>query len=201
LSCRQSQKIPENFDYGKTENGVYTNKYFDMEVPVPDKWVVQNKEQTEALIQKDNEAIEKSNKELTPQIKTGKVRSATLLAVFKNRTDSLTSEFNASILIRAENLGTIPGIKTGVDYLAQVEKLMRKARMGYQITPGFTSKKIGGKEFDVLRVTRNEGEVRDIKQLYHATIDKGFALAIIISFDTDQQAEELHDILHNIKFR
>ena len=43
LSCSdQNKKLPDNFDFGKIENGSYKNDYFDMEVLFNPNWIVQD---------------------------------------------------------------------------------------------------------------------------------------------------------------
>jgi len=40
---------PENFDYGRVEDGTYRNDYFGFTFKLPANWVVQSKEQTQDL--------------------------------------------------------------------------------------------------------------------------------------------------------
>ena len=56
--CKQT---PKNFDYGKIENGVYRNNYFDFEIPVPANWAVQNREQVQELQKTGEELIDAGN--------------------------------------------------------------------------------------------------------------------------------------------
>src|SRR5438552_17365781 len=88
-ACKQSSKIPENFDYGKIENGVYSNNYFDFEIPIPEKWVVQDKEQVKQLQKEGEDLIAEKDKELAKKIKAGDISSAILLTVFRNRIDTV----------------------------------------------------------------------------------------------------------------
>src|ERR1044072_4927833 len=74
--CKQK---PKNFDYGKIENGVYTNNYFDFEIPVPPTWAVQNKEQVQKLQKTGEELISGKDKELGAKIKAAEVTTAILL--------------------------------------------------------------------------------------------------------------------------
>ena len=90
--CKQQ---PKNFDYGKIENGVYANSYFDFEIPVPPTWSVQNKEQVQQLQKTGEELVSGSNKELGAKIKAADIRTAILLTVFRNKTDAVTDKFDS----------------------------------------------------------------------------------------------------------
>ena len=61
------------------------------------------------------------------------------------------------------------------------------------------SKKIGNRDFDVMKATRSINGTESVKQLYCSRIDKGFALSFIISYLNDAQEDELMDILHSVK--
>lgn len=200
IGCKDSGKIPDNFDYGKTENGVYRNDFFKFQVPVPADWSIQNKEQTEEIRKRGRQMMEDANKDFADKISASDVRSATLLTVFKYPVDSAAMEFNPSFMIVSENMAGAKGIKRGQDYLEQAKKLMFQSNMGYRVTPGFTKEKIDNREFDVMETVNNYGGQEDVKQLYYATIDKGFALVTIISFATEEQEAELKKTLGQIKF-
>ena len=190
---------PKNFDYGKTENGVYTNNYFDFEIPVPPNWVVQNKEQVQQLQKTGEELVSGSNKELGAKIKAADIRTAILLTVFKNKTDAVTEKFNSSFIILSENLGGMP-IKKGSEYLAHAKEIMQQSNMSYQFAPNYASEKIGNREFDRMDVSLG-GQTPNVQQSYYSVIDKDFALSIIISYEDDEQKAELKNIINKIKFR
>ena len=194
--CKQQ---PKNFDYGKIENGVYANSYFDFEIPVPSNWAVQNKEQVQQLQKNGEELVSGNNKELGAKIKAADVRTAMLLTVFKNKTDTVTDKFNSSFIILSENLGGMP-VKKGSDYLAHAKEIMQQSNMSYQFAPDYSTEKIGNKEFDRMDVALN-GQPENVRQSYYSIIDRNFALSIIISYGDDEQKAELKNIINKIKFR
>lgn len=197
--CKQSPKVPENFDYGKIENGVYSNNYFDFEIPVPDKWVVQNQEQVKQLQKQGEDLIAGNNKELAAKVKAANVGTAILLTVFKNKTDSNINEFNSSFIILAENLGN-SGVKKAEDYLVHAKAIMQQSSISYQFSPDFFSERIGNKEFEGMNTAMNSNGVT-VQQVYYSMIDKNFAVSMIISFARDEQKRELKDIINKIKFK
>jgi hypothetical protein len=198
--CRHSSRIPGDFDYGKVENGIYINKYFDMEVSVPSGWIVQSKKQADRVLNKEYKAIEETNKEIACRTQKSAASTAVLLFVFKHSSDSVTNGYNPYFIVMAEKLDSLSGIKTGIDYLENEKNLMHQAKTGYFVTSDYSLKNIGNKEFDVLRFTKSIGEQMDVKRVYHVWIEKGFALDIIISFAFEEQEKELMDVLRKIRF-
>jgi hypothetical protein len=194
--CKQQ---PKNFDYGKIENGVYANSYFDFEIPVPPNWSVQNKEQVQQLQKTGEELVSESDKELGAKIKAADIRTAILLTVFRNKTDAVTDKFNSSFIILSENLGGMP-IKNGRDYLAHAKEIMQQSNMSYQFAPNYANVKVGNRDFDRMDVTLG-GQTPNVQQSYYSVIDGGFALSIIISYGDDEQKTELKNIINKIKFR
>jgi len=197
VGCKEAEK---NFDYGKIENGVYTNDYFDFNIPVPQSWDVRNDEQVKQLQKKGSGLISGNNKELEAKIDEADVNTIVLLTVFKNKDDTAANKFNPSFIILCENLQGSPDIKKGKDYLDHAKYLMQQSKMPYQFTPEYFTEKIGNKEFDRMDAVL-DGQMGGIQQSYYSIIDKGYALSIIISFvDTDQKTE-LKEIINKIKFK
>jgi hypothetical protein len=201
FSCNDSRKIPENFDYGKVENGVYKNSFFDFELPIPVGWNVQSREQNDKIGEEGRKIIGEHNKELSEKIKTDEVNSATLLAVFKYRDDTVVKQYNPSFGMIAENLGKFSGSKTAKNYLERAKSLMQQSGIPYHFAPDITTEKLGNKEFALLKLTATYKGNVDVDQLYYCCIEKGFALSLIASFGNDEQRNELLNILSNIRFK
>ena len=73
LSCsNQEKKLPENFDFGKTENGSYKNDYFGMEVLFNPNWIVQDKQEMNNLIEQGSDLVTGDNKSLKSIVKASK---------------------------------------------------------------------------------------------------------------------------------
>ena len=195
--CKEAEK---NFDYGKIEKGVYTNDYFDFNIPVPQNWDVRNDEQVQQLQKKGSGLISGNNKELEAKIDQADVNTVVLLTVFKNKEDTTAVKFNPSFIILCENLQGSPDIKKGKDYLDHAKYLMQQSKMPYQFTPEYFTEKVGNKEFDRMDAVL-DGQMGGIQQSYYSIIDKGYALSIIISFVDADQKIELKGIINKIKFK
>jgi len=199
FSCKNKVSIPEDFDYGKIDNGVYVNDYFDFEIPVPGEWHVQNKEQIERIRQAGGEMIAEKNKELAEQVKASAVNSAILLAAYKYKLDSAVQGYNPSFSIIVENLGSMSGVSTGREYMSYVKKIMANSGIEYRSVSEFYSEPLGNKKFDVME---NIMSVKgfDINQKYYAAIERNFAFVVIASFIRSDQKKELVNIIDKIKF-
>ena len=195
--CKEAEK---NFDYGKIEKGVYTNDYFDFNIPVPQNWDVRNDEQVQQLQKKGSGLISGNNKELEAKIDEADVNTIVLLTVFKNKEDTTAVKFNPSFILLCENLQGSPDIKKGKDYLDHAKYLMQQSKMPYQFTPEYFNEKVGNKEFDRMDAVL-DGQMGGIQQSYYSIIDKGYALSIIISFVDADQKIELKGIINKIKFK
>ncbi len=201
LACNQPESIPEDFDYGKIENGVYRNEYFKFTIPVPESWELQSKEQIEEIRKRGREIVAERNKDLAERVRASEVRSATLLTIFRYPPDSAQEGFNPSLILLAENIKGGKNIKKGADYLEQAKSHMLQSGMGFKISPEYASEKLGGRNFDLMETKNNYDGMEDVTQLYYATIDGDFALVALISFTTAEHEAELKEILHKIKFQ
>jgi len=198
LSCSdQKKKLPENFDFGKTENGFYKNDYFDMEVLFNPNWIVQDKQELNNLIERGSDLITGDNKNLKSIIKASQVNTAYLLAVFKHEVGAAV-EFNPSFMIVAENTRGFPGIKNGKDYLFHAKKALQQTQMAYSFEKEIVERKIGSSLFHVMEAKLDYmGKI--IIQEYISTVDKKFSLSFIISYTTDEEKNELYEVINKVK--
>jgi len=199
--CKNQPDFPENFDYGKTENGVYRNDYFKFELPVPADWKIQNKQQQEEIQKLGYELMEKGNEDLAKKIKASEVTSANLIMAFKyDQDDTVVVNFNPSILLQAQSVRNIRGVKDGEDVLEQVKSQLLSTNSGYKVDTEVTTEKIGPHTFYVMQAYNPYGGMVDVTQRFYATIDKGFALTAILSFEGKEQQKELLSIFNKLKF-
>ncbi len=201
FSCKPKEGLPDNFDYGRVENGVYLNSYFDFEVPLPQNWIVRNRAEMERVYEQGHQAVLQKNRQLANQLEASKINRATLLTLFKERTDSVSNAAapNASFSIMVENLASHPNFRTGRDYLAQAVQLMKQSKMDYSFSPGFTSEQMGNKLFDRMDLDLLHNGVQ-VHQTYYVCIERRFALCILLSYVAPADGQELKDIAAKINF-
>ena len=112
-SC--DKPVSEEIGYGKVENNVYTNEYFNVAITLPEDWSLQSKESTEELMKQGSEIIAGDNKTLKASIKASEKQSLPLFTLFKYE-QGTPVEFNPSLICMAEKVKHQPGIKNGSDY-------------------------------------------------------------------------------------
>jgi hypothetical protein len=198
LSCSdQNKNLPDNFDFGKTENGSYKNDYFNMEVLFNPNWIVQDKQFMNNIMERGSDLVTGDNKNLKSLFKASQVNTAYLLAVFKNEVGAAV-ESNPSFILVAENTKNLPGIKNGKDYLFHAEKLMKQTQMPYSFEREVFEKKIGNSLFYVLEAGLDYmGEI--ISQEYISTVKNGFTLSFIITYSNEEEKNELYEVINNVK--
>ena len=198
LSCsEQNNKLPNNFDFGKTENGSYKNDYFDMEVLFNPNWIVQDKQEMNNIAERGSDLITSDNENLKSILKASQVNTAYLLAVFKHEVGAAV-EFNPSFMIVAENTKNFPGIKNGKDYLFHTKQLLKQTQIPYSFEKEVFEKKIGDSLFHVMEA-RLDYMGKIVIQEYISTVNKGFSLSFIISYSTEEEKKELYEVINNIK--
>ncbi|MEO5789237.1 MAG: hypothetical protein ACOH2D_12095 [Gelidibacter sp.] len=195
-SCKEENKIPENFDYGTIENGVYSNKFFNLELSYNKDWSPKSREQMTEMTEQVREFVNGDNENLKATSKASEVNFAELFAIFKFPKGTV-SEFNPSLIINAENLKSLPQIKTPKDYINETKSMLDSGPLNFVYKEKPNSITIGGKEFASMEVFSPD---YDITQEFFVAFDNGFAIAMVISYNDDLQKESLHKMIDNLKF-
>lgn len=197
-NCFSQSKLVD-FDYGRIENSTYLNSYFNFEIAIPADWIVQNKEQMESLKKAGTDLVVGDNTNLKAAFKATEINSANLLFVYQYERGAAV-EYNPSFLMVAENIKDFPGIKTGSDYLFQARRLMEQAQIKYDyLDTEFVKESIDGVDFYKMNAEIVYMGI-GIKQIYYASILKGFSLTVIISFTNDEQKNNLLTAINSMKF-
>ncbi len=187
------------FDYGKMEGRTYSNQFFHCKLTVPENWQVQTKAQNEELMQKGAEIVAGDNENLKEVLDENLIRVANLLSVFKYKVGS-NLNFNANIVMIAENIKLAPSIKNGKEYLKASKKLLEKSELKYDyISDDMELLKLGGKLFYAMHANKMI-ENSQINQIYFASVIRGFALTFVITYQNETDQEILSNILNSLEF-
>ena len=198
LGCTSQEKnLPKEFDFGKTESGLYTNDFFNMEIYFNPNWIIQDKQQMNNLIEAGGELATGDDKNLKAIVKASLVNTAYLLTIFKYEVGSAV-EFNPSFMVIAENTKSYPGIKNGKDYLFHAKKLLEQTQMEYYFEKDVFEKTIGKSMFHVMEAKLNYMN-NTIIQEYITTVTNGFSLSYVVSYTTEEERSELYEIIDKIK--
>ena len=199
-SSSPTEKVAkESFDYGKVENNVYSNKFFNFKMNVPEKWQIQSKQQTKEILKSGEKVVAGDDKTMQAVIEASKINTANLLVVFKHKVGAAV-DYNPSFSVIAENLKAAPGVETGNDYLFHTKKLLKRSKVNFSyVSETFEKENVGGVDFYKMEVHVNYAGLT-IKQIYYSTVIKRFALSVIISYINDKQKEKLNGVISSIKF-
>lgn len=198
MSFGCQEKVVDEIGFGAVEDGVYRNKYFGMAVAIPSGWSIQDRKSTDAIAEIGEKAIAGDDENMQAVLKAGDIRTLYLLTVFRHPLGTPV-EFNPSIICVAERIRHMPGIKRGSDYLFHARKLLEAGQMKFTFPGEVYPETIGGVEFDVLEV-HTSLPTGTVKQKYYATVIKGYALNLILSFGTEEEESALDAILGSATF-
>ncbi|REH46433.1 hypothetical protein C7448_108104 [Tenacibaculum gallaicum] len=190
-NCNINQTY-DSFDYGKIENDIYSNSFFNLEISIPNKWFVLDKKTTENLIEKSKDLVSGDNKNLKATIKASEINSAYLLTLFKHEPGAPV-DYNPGFMVIAENLKSSPGIKNGADYLFHSRNFLKKSQIEYNnIDSEFEKVMINNQDFYRMNLDLNKGNL-NIKQSYYSIIKNGFSISLILSYTTHYQKKRIRE--------
>lgn len=191
-------KKEEAINFGQYSQGVYTNTYFNIRVPLPQEWYVMDDESRIKLMKQGSKIVSGDNKNLKALMSAADMQSMNMLTAYAHPPGTAV-ETNPSIIIIAEKIGHMPGIKRGSDYHFHTKKLMEQSALSVTFPAEIYEASIGGVAFDVLDIDYNLPQGSNFQRQYCTTM-KNYALLVIITFQNDEGQSRLEDILAGIEF-
>ena len=192
-SCGQKEK-PDNFDYGKVIDNVYTNTYFNLTMDIPIDWVILDQKQRKVLLEENSNSEDKTTK-------ASEISEANLLNVFQYNLGAAV-DFNPSIMVFTENNNSKSEIViTGAEYLKNAKKFLMQTQLQYEyISESIEMETINKIDFYKIEAhTLTAGD--SIKQRYYATVINGFSLFFLITYTTEEQEAILLNAIHSITMK
>lgn len=195
----KDKDVPMDFDLGVAENGIYTNKYFGMTFSYNKNWNVQSHEELNRLVDLGAEVATGDDELLKASVEASKVNTAYLFSVFRDELGS-SVEFNPSVMSIAENVSKYKSFKTGKDYLKQARTMIERSQLQTEMVGDFEKVNLGTKPFYSMTL---KGEQMGVTytQEYFATIEKGFSLSFIVTYQTDEDRAQMIEVLESIEFK
>lgn len=155
----------------------YQNKQLGLTVTAPEGWYVAPSDVMEKMMSAGTDPT------------TANMDSRTKAAV------QGSVQRTASIFTFAEH---VPGIKRGSDYFFHARQMMAQSAVPTTIAEGYTTRRIGGQEFDRMDVEMGTpGET--VSQRYFAARHGDVIFAIIQSYRTQEELAVLDKVLDSIK--
>ncbi len=196
--CARPTPAERAFDEGHVNGNQYKNDYFQFTMDLPQQWVLQNKEQTTALMEKGAEHIARDQDQERQMRKAAHVGTAYLVTLFRYEMGSPVP-FNPSFLVVAENMNALPGVKKGRDYLFHARKMLESTALDYSYGGPLRGEMVGGVGFDGMGMVLHSNGT-EVYQDYYATIKDGFALSIVMTYPDSATADTLRRIMSGIRF-
>lgn len=185
-----------------SEDNVYTNEEFGLSLQLPENWVVQSQEEQNQIAETGKNLIAGDDEEKKEIYDQSLEQTRYLLTAFKYQLGTNT-EFNPSLMVIAENLGQVPEGITANDYLDATKAVLQSANsedISYDISDEYSTTTLGGKEFSVLTANVTLGEELTIQQEMSVVIMNNHALALMKSYGSDEQEQELNTVFDSVTF-
>ncbi len=185
-------------DDGHVTNGVYHNNYFGFSVQYPQGWVVHGDATNTRLMEIGKERATSS----------GALSAASTEVILKNTYQLLTTfqyplgtpdvDLNPAFMVVAENVSHAPGIVTGRDYLLNTRALMIKTGVVPVQDEPLELTVSGRKFFRQDAIIEMKGVT--VRQAILISVNKGFALAFILSGKDEEAIDEMLSAFNTVKF-
>lgn len=184
-------------DLGSVSNGVYKNDYFGVTVNLPQDWEVQDAEVMKEIMEVGKDVIADGDETKKKQLDVAELKTLNLLMVSQYPLGEV--EPNPNVIVLAEKVSKLQGIKTSKDYLLANKSMVENTGIPYEIGE-ITSTKIGGKDFDVMVMTIEVDADLTMTQKYYSTILNGYAFSFITTAAGDETIAATDQIVQSAKF-
>ena len=198
FSCNRHAKT-YNFDYGKFENGTYSNNYFNLEFSIPDDWHALTQEQNINLMNKIDEFISEDNKILQQAVETSKITTVILFTGSQYGLDVKEGEYNPNIMLLAENISGTDKVNSSADYLHITRNALQQEPSPKTFPfNSFQIKNINNSEFALMRVVNYNSDNQSFTQDYYVKLEKEFALTFMLTDNSEIHKTTLEQILYTL---
>ena len=203
LTCLASpgcdQKAPEvQLDAGYFRGSQYRNDYLGMSLTLPETWVIQDEEARRQLKRSGQDLVAGDNKNLQAAFEESQSRSHSLFMVFQYPLGSPVL-CNASIVSGAEDVTQSPGIRNGADFLFHMRRYIESSQMQFTFGDEVRRETLDGVEFHVQTMELVLPDIT-VQQEVYATVRRGYAVTLVLSFGDEEQKDALHGILQTLSF-
>ena len=188
-----SETADNAIDFGEYVDGVYSNTFFNLAIAIPEDWHVLDAEARSQLMRQGGKLMAGNNRNLKAALKAADLDSLNLLAAYEHAPGAPVTS-NPGIMIIAEKIKHMPGIKRGSDYHYHTKKMMRMSNINVAFPEEIYETSIDDVSFDVMEMQINMGHM-SIMQRQYVTIMNGYALLVGLTYQDGDGLYQLEDIL------
>ncbi|HEV2863987.1 MAG TPA: hypothetical protein VGX48_23525 [Pyrinomonadaceae bacterium] len=188
--------VEKPFDLGRVEGRRYTNESFRISLSVPEGWVVQDQQQSRAMMEMGKDAIlANADQKKKAAAEAGLARTAMLFSASKLPPGS-TAGFNAGMALVVERVPTAV-VKTGADYVQLMQRVVVGSPVRMEVG-AVRVERVGGADFTAadIRLTTPGGVAA---QKYYVRVADGYALCLIYSYIDEADLPTLKAILNSVR--
>jgi hypothetical protein len=176
----------------------YRNHYFGFEIALPKAWEVASHQTTEAITQTGLEMVAGDGPGGRAAASAALKNSYQLLTISKHPLGSPV-DFNPMLMVMAEKVSHLPGVKSGKDYLFHMKSAVRASRLPLKADGEAVVADLGGSQFFRQIFLFDDPRMR-ATQSFNVAVRKGYALCFVATYKGQSQADELKWILSSVYF-
>lgn len=192
------KQVEKEIGHGVLTGTTYTNDYFNLKIEFPRNWHIASKAEKRAIKKAGTDMLDSSVRN-SPEMDASLARSLNLVTAFKLPPGTPTMTQNCNMMIIAERVAHLPGIKTGADYLHHTKKLLQtKMRIRASFKPIESGNKIGSLPADCLPVEIRAGRQKVQQRMYATRVDD-YILVVAFSYQSEQDKEILMNLLRSME--
>lgn len=181
-----------------TNDQDYFSPFFGITVEKPTDWYAMSAVEFARAMGMGTRLVAGENRELQVILNASEKQSANIFAFYENEIGAPV-DLNANIMALAENVVFAPGVKTGKDYYVHMKRMVSQSQMEVTYTDVDAPRLIDGVSFDRLdSQTIMMGQT--VLQEYYATRRDQHILAFILTYNTEEQRDQLRAVLDTVSF-
>ncbi len=179
---------------GELKDGVYQNKFFGLKIVIPENWLLQERQVSEAIKDFGTKAV-KGKTSVTEKAYQQAVQRLTVL--FTASRDIIGIENNSTMIFAAEKSTPLMQVRNGKDYLRFNIQSFKKLQLppDFKYSETVESEKFGTETFYSLDVQR-----ATFKQRYYAIYRKGYSLFFTFTYVNEEDLEAMKAALRESDF-
>ena len=195
LACGD-EEAPVATDSSVVSEGTYTNEYFGLTLSIPDGWFVASRDTQQSMSELGKKLVAGDDATLEAVVEQSQKNTFQLLTVSEFEVGAAV-DFNPTLILVAERVSHMPGVKSGRDYLFHARKLLLRSQLPYELIKDTFPTQLGGREWYRADYIVNNPQM-PVEQSYFATKHDDFVLVVILSASTKEQMVALERIADSI---
>ncbi|MET1076752.1 MAG: hypothetical protein ABWY06_01890 [Pseudomonas sp.] len=175
----------------------YSNARFGLSVTKPEGWYAMDIKESLAQMQQGSTKVAGSDQNIQAMFDAALQGTLPLFDFFQVPPGEAVRT-NASISASAESVEAFPGIKTGCDYLSQMQKTMSRLQQKIDFPEGCRNAHLNGNPFGVMSTTMKVG-IASVDLQYFACLKGRHALVFLTSYVDEKGAQSLAGVMRTMK--